>query len=181
MSAGRSTPSTSGVNTTNFVSRSGCTSQQLSCLLIQACGLLLAQLPLDFHSQLYMEASRLIKDSWWLTDGKRSKGELDSAVGYALLDPTWAAQDNTSTAIGTFIFCGYTNIHTYFLIYYMHINITIYMTAIHFSRSCCYKENNDERVHGGFCYGARNEGEETILDFVTLHDLVSANTFRKEG
>lgn len=103
MSAGRSTPSTSGVNTTNFVSRSGCTSQQLSCLLIQACGLLLAQLPLDFHSQLYMEASRLIKDSWWLTDGKRSKGELDSAVGYALLDPTWAAQDNTSTAIGNIV------------------------------------------------------------------------------
>jgi mediator of RNA polymerase II transcription subunit 23 len=47
-----------------------------------------------------MEASRIIKESWWLTDGKRSLGELDSAVGYALLDPTWAAQDNTSTAIG---------------------------------------------------------------------------------
>ncbi|XP_028113476.1 uncharacterized protein LOC114311533 [Camellia sinensis] len=100
LNASRPTPSVSGINTSNFVSRSGYTCQQLSCLLIQACGLLLAQLPTDFHIQLYMEASRLIKESWWLTDGKRSFGELDSAVGYALLDPTWAAQDNTSTAIG---------------------------------------------------------------------------------
>lgn len=100
LGASRSTPSVSGINTANFVSRSGYTCQQLSCLLIQACGLLLAQLPPDFHLQLYMEASRIIKESWWLTDGKRSLGELDSAVGYALLDPTWAAQDNTSTAIG---------------------------------------------------------------------------------
>ncbi|KAF2308392.1 hypothetical protein GH714_006677 [Hevea brasiliensis] len=99
LGASRSTPSVSGINTANFVSRSGYTCQQLSCLLIQACGLLLAQLPPDFHLQLYMEASRIIKESWWLTDGKRSLGELDSAVGYALLDPTWAAQDNTSTAI----------------------------------------------------------------------------------
>ncbi|KAE9450737.1 hypothetical protein C3L33_17361, partial [Rhododendron williamsianum] len=96
MGASRSTPSISGINTSNFVSRSGYTSQQLSCLLIQSCGLLLAQLPMDFHVQLYMEASRIIKESWWLTDGKRSLGELDSAVGYALLDPTWAAQDNTT-------------------------------------------------------------------------------------
>lgn len=100
MSGSRSTPSVSGINPSNFVSRSGYTCQQLSCLLIQACGLLLAQLPQEFHVQLYIEASRVIKDSWWLTDGKRSLGELDSAVGYALLDPTWAAQDNTSTAIG---------------------------------------------------------------------------------
>ncbi|KAJ6903217.1 mediator of RNA polymerase II transcription subunit 23 [Populus alba x Populus x berolinensis] len=99
----RSTPSVSGINTSNFVLRSGYTCQQLSCLLIQACGLLLAQLPLDFHVQLYMEASRIIKECWWLTDSKRSLGELDSAVGYALLDPTWAAQDNTSTAIGNII------------------------------------------------------------------------------
>ncbi|KAA8529023.1 hypothetical protein F0562_033489 [Nyssa sinensis] len=103
LSAGRSTPSVSGINTSNFISRSGYTSQQLSCLLIQACGLLLAQLPLDFHVQLYIEASRLIKESWWLADGKRTVGELDSAVGYALLDPTWAAQDNTSTAIGNIV------------------------------------------------------------------------------
>ncbi|GLT76812.1 hypothetical protein SLA2020_484490 [Shorea laevis] len=60
-------------------------------------------LPPDFHLQLYVEASRVIKESWWLTDGKRSLGELDSAVGYALLDPTWAAQDNTSTAIGNIV------------------------------------------------------------------------------
>lgn len=104
--ASRSTPSVSGISTANFVSRSGYTCQQLSCLFIQACGLLLAQLPPDFHLQLYMEASRIIKESWWLTDGKRSLGELDSAVGYALLDPTWAAQDNTSTAIGT-LFCDF--------------------------------------------------------------------------
>ncbi|XP_059649495.1 mediator of RNA polymerase II transcription subunit 23 [Cornus florida] len=103
LSAGRSTPSVSGINASNFVSRSGYTCQQLSCLLIQACGLLLAQLPPDFHVQLYIEASRVIKESWWLTDGKRSLGELDSAVGYALLDPTWAAQDNTSTAIGNIV------------------------------------------------------------------------------
>ncbi|KAJ9135737.1 hypothetical protein P3X46_032888 [Hevea brasiliensis] len=103
LGASRSTPSVSGINTANFVSRSGYTCQQLSCLLIQACGLLLAQLPPDFHLQLYMEASRIIKESWWLTDGKRSLGELDSAVGYALLDPTWAAQDNTSTAIGNIV------------------------------------------------------------------------------
>lgn len=103
LGASRSTPSVSGINTSSFVSRSGYTCQQLSCLLIQACGLLLAQLPPDFHMQLYMEASRIIKESWWLADGKRSLGELDSAVGYALLDPTWAAQDNTSTAIGNIV------------------------------------------------------------------------------
>ncbi|KAJ4823530.1 Mediator of RNA polymerase II transcription subunit 23 [Turnera subulata] len=103
LGASRSTPSVSGINSCNFVLRSGYSCQQLSCLLIQACGLLLAQLPPDFHMQLYVEASRIIKESWWLTDGKRSLGELDSAVGYALLDPTWAAQDNTSTAIGNII------------------------------------------------------------------------------
>ncbi|KAL3578344.1 hypothetical protein D5086_019848 [Populus alba] len=50
-----------------------------------------------------MEASRIIKESWWLTDGKRSLGELHSAGGYALLDTTWPARDNTSTAIGNII------------------------------------------------------------------------------
>ncbi|XP_021293610.1 mediator of RNA polymerase II transcription subunit 23 [Herrania umbratica] len=103
LSAGRSTSSVSGINTSSFVSRSGYTCQQLSCLFIQACGLLLAQLPPEFHLQLYMEASRIIKESWWLTDGQRSLGELDSAVSYALLDPTWASQDNTSTAIGNIV------------------------------------------------------------------------------
>ncbi|XP_061375286.1 mediator of RNA polymerase II transcription subunit 23 isoform X2 [Gastrolobium bilobum] len=103
LGASRSTPSVSGINTSNFASRSGYTCQQLSCLLIQACGLLLAQLPSDFHLQLYLETTRIIKENWWLTDGKRSLGEIDSAVGYALLDPTWAAQDNTSTAIGNVV------------------------------------------------------------------------------
>ncbi|XP_057528716.1 mediator of RNA polymerase II transcription subunit 23 [Amaranthus tricolor] len=103
MNASRSVAPASGLNTSNFVSRSGYTCQQLSCLLIQACGLLLAQLPQDFHIQLYLEVSRLVKECWWLTDGKRSPSELDSAVNYALLDPTWAAQDNTSTAIGNII------------------------------------------------------------------------------
>ncbi|KAL3830745.1 hypothetical protein ACJIZ3_019547 [Penstemon smallii] len=94
----------SGINTSNnFVWRSGYTCQQLSCLLIQACGLLLAQLPPEFHIQLYIETARVIKESWWLTDGKRSVGELESTVCYALLDPTWAAQDNTSTAIGNVV------------------------------------------------------------------------------
>lgn len=103
LGASRSTPSVSGMNTSNMVSRSGYSCQQLSCLMIQACGLLLAQLPRDFRTQLYLEVSRIIKETWWLTDGKRSLGELDSAVGYALLDPTWAAQDNTSTAIGNVV------------------------------------------------------------------------------
>ncbi|CAN0873607.1 Mediator of RNA polymerase II transcription subunit 23 [Linum grandiflorum] len=103
LGASRSAPSVSGINASNFVSRSGYTCQQLSCLMIQACGLLLAQLPPDFHMQLYVEASRIVKETWWLSDDKRSMGELDSAVGYALLDPTWAAQDNTSTAIGNVI------------------------------------------------------------------------------
>lgn len=103
LSGSRSTPSVSGLSTSNFVWRSAYTCQQLSCLLIQACGLLLAQLPTEVHSQLYLEATRVIKESWWLTDIKRSLGELDSAVGYALLDPTWAAQDNTSTAIGNIV------------------------------------------------------------------------------
>ncbi|KAG8366749.1 hypothetical protein BUALT_Bualt17G0111700 [Buddleja alternifolia] len=97
------TPSVSGINTSNFVWRSGYTCQQLSCLCIQACGLLLAQLPPEFHVQLYIEAARVIKESWWLNDGKRSVSELESAVCYALLDPTWAAQDNTSTAVGNVV------------------------------------------------------------------------------
>ncbi|ONK66197.1 uncharacterized protein A4U43_C06F5210 [Asparagus officinalis] len=99
----RATPSAPGVLAANFVSKSGYSCQQLSCLMIQACGLLLAHLPQEFHMQLYCEASRIIKDCWWLSDPKRSMKELDSAVGYALLDPTWASQDNTSTAIGNIV------------------------------------------------------------------------------
>ncbi|KAJ6791353.1 mediator of RNA polymerase II transcription subunit 23 [Iris pallida] len=103
LSTSRSTISATGINASNFVSKSGYSCQQLSCLMIQACGLLLAHLPLEFHMQLYSEASRIIKECWWLSDSKRSLKELDSAVGYALLDPTWACQDNTSTAIGNIV------------------------------------------------------------------------------
>ncbi|CAL1390798.1 unnamed protein product [Linum trigynum] len=103
LGSSRSAPSGAGISASNFVSRSGYTCQQLSCLMIQACGLLLAQLPPDFHMQLYVETSRIVKETWWLSDDKRPIGELDSAVGYALLDPTWAAQDNTSTAIGNVV------------------------------------------------------------------------------
>ncbi|VFQ80652.1 unnamed protein product [Cuscuta campestris] len=99
----RIAPSVPGLNASVFACRTGYTCQQLSCLLIQACGLLLAQLPPEFHVQLYLEAARVIKESWWLTEGKRSFGELESAVRYALLDPTWAAQDNTSTTIGNVV------------------------------------------------------------------------------
>lgn len=101
--ANRATPSATGILSANFVSKSGYSCQQLSCLMIQACGLLLAHLPQEFHIQLYSEASRIIKDCWWLSDTKRPPKELDSAVGYALLDPTWASQDNTSTAIGNIV------------------------------------------------------------------------------
>ncbi|KAK1315190.1 Mediator of RNA polymerase II transcription subunit 23 [Acorus calamus] len=103
LSTSRSTSSGTGINASNFISKSGYSCQQLSCLMIQACGLLLAQLPVEFHMQLYSEASCIIKDCWWLTGGKRSPRELDSAVGYALFDPSWAAQDNTSTGIGNIV------------------------------------------------------------------------------
>lgn len=121
MNASRSAPPVSGLNTSNFVSRSGYTCQQLSCLLIQACGLLLAQLPQDFHIQLYLEVSRLVKETWWLTDGKRSPSELDSAVNYALLDPTWAAQDNTSTAIGIIFFIVFGRNFLYFYMLFVDV------------------------------------------------------------
>ncbi|KAM7275982.1 hypothetical protein ACFE04_017848 [Oxalis oulophora] len=102
--ANRSIPSVSGINSSVFASRSGYTFQQLSCLLIQACGLLLAQLPISFHSSIYSEVARVIKESLWLTDG------IDSAASNALVDPAWAAQDITSTAIGNIIAL----LHTFF-------------------------------------------------------------------
>lgn len=74
-----SNPLTIGFDCSNFV------------LAIQACGLLLAQLPVEFHIKLYDEVSYVIKEH-----------ELHSLVGYALLDPTWAVQENTSTAFGKF-------------------------------------------------------------------------------
>ncbi|EPS63972.1 hypothetical protein M569_10807, partial [Genlisea aurea] len=96
-----SSSSVPGLSGSNFVWRSAYTFQQLSCLLIQACGLLLAQLPSEFHAQLYAETARAIKESCWLCDGPDR--QLDSAVCYALLDPTWAAQDDTSTSIGNVV------------------------------------------------------------------------------
>lgn len=96
----RSNYSAQGINASGLMSKIIYSWQQLSCLMIQACGLLFAQLPVEFHLQLYSETSRVIKECWWLTDGKRSAGELETSVGYALLDPSCASQENTSTAIG---------------------------------------------------------------------------------
>ncbi|KAL4586737.1 hypothetical protein LXL04_011381 [Taraxacum kok-saghyz] len=59
------------------------------CLMIQACGLLLAQLPVEFHTPLYADMARVIKESSFHMDG-----------GYGLLDPTWTCQENTPTALG---------------------------------------------------------------------------------
>lgn len=134
LSTSRSNPS-SASTASNFISKSGYSCQQLACLFIQACGLLLAQLPLDFHTQFYSEAARIIKDCWWLTDGKRPQRELESAIGYALLDPSWAAQDGTSTAIGT-VTCS--NISLYFqnvhalLVLYSLFNVGKYSFILNF-------------------------------------------------
>lgn len=87
-----SSPATATFNFSNFVSGTGYSYLQVSCVMIQACGLLLAQLPVEFHIQLYAEASRVIKDN-----------KLNSALGFALLDPTWAAQENTSTTLGNMV------------------------------------------------------------------------------
>ncbi|KAH6555288.1 hypothetical protein KP509_1Z267100, partial [Ceratopteris richardii] len=69
-------------------------------LLIQACGLLLAQLPIPFHIALYTEAARMFKECWWMTDSGKLNWEMDAVYAYSLRDPTWAAEDDTSTAIG---------------------------------------------------------------------------------
>ncbi|KAJ7959944.1 Retrovirus-related Pol polyprotein LINE-1 [Quillaja saponaria] len=37
-----------------------------------------------------------------------------------------------------------------------------------------------ERVHGGYGYGVKNEGGESILDFTVAYDLILANTFFKK-
>jgi mediator of RNA polymerase II transcription subunit 23 len=63
--------------------------------MIQACGLLLAQLPSPFHMQFYAEASRVIKYCWWVIDVTKSSLELESAYVYVLWDPTWDFQDNS--------------------------------------------------------------------------------------
>ncbi|XP_017226267.2 mediator of RNA polymerase II transcription subunit 23 isoform X1 [Daucus carota subsp. sativus] len=89
-----------GISPSNLLSQSGYTSQQLPCMLIQACGLLLAQLPQEFHAQLYTKAAQVIKDSWWFVDGAASTG-FD--VSYALQDPTQASNDNTCTPVGNVV------------------------------------------------------------------------------
>uniref|UniRef100_A0A0D6R491 Mediator complex subunit 23 n=1 Tax=Araucaria cunninghamii TaxID=56994 RepID=A0A0D6R491_ARACU len=101
MSTNRSAASAPGLNATGIGNNSAV--QSSSCLMIQACGLLLAQLPPTFHIQFYAETARIIKDCWWLTDVTKSSFELDTAFGYALWDPTWAFQDNTSTTIGNLV------------------------------------------------------------------------------
>ncbi|XP_057830163.2 mediator of RNA polymerase II transcription subunit 23 isoform X2 [Cryptomeria japonica] len=103
MSTSRSAASVPGLNATSIASGSNNAVQASSYLMIQACGLLLAQLPPTFHIQFYTEAARIIKDCWWLTDVTKSSMELDTAFGYALWDPTWAFQDNTSTTIGNLV------------------------------------------------------------------------------
>lgn len=122
----RSNNSSQGINASGLMSKTVYSWQQLSSLMIQACGLLFAQLPVEFHLQLYSETSRVIKECWWLADGKRSAGELETSVGYALLDPSCASQENTSTAIGIIqlmieicsnIFYGFTGRYLYFILY----------------------------------------------------------------
>eukprot|EP00250_Pteridium_aquilinum_P014109 c21786_g1_i1 orf=152-5008(+) len=74
-----------------------------SPLMIQACGLLLAQLPTPFHSALYSEAARMFKNCWWMTNSNKLNWEMDAAYGYSVWDPTWAVEDDTSTIIGNLL------------------------------------------------------------------------------
>lgn len=74
-----------------------------SPLMIQACGLLLAQLPTPFHLALYSEAARIFKDCWWMTDSNKLNWEMDAAYGYSVWDPTWAVENGTSTMIGNML------------------------------------------------------------------------------
>lgn len=72
-----------------------------SPLMIQACGLLLAQLPITFHGPIYTETARIIKkDCWWLTDPNKQSRDLDAIFGYSTWDPSWGARDDTATVIG---------------------------------------------------------------------------------
>jgi mediator of RNA polymerase II transcription subunit 23 len=72
-----------------------------SPLMIQACGLLLAQLPTAFHNSIYAETARIIKkDCWWLTDPSKQSRDLDALFGYSTWDPSWGARDDTATVIG---------------------------------------------------------------------------------
>lgn len=74
-----------------------------SPLMIQACGLLLAQLPTLFHQALYTEAAQIFKECWWMTNANNGVLELDVAYGYSAWDPTWAVEDDTSNVLGNTI------------------------------------------------------------------------------
>ncbi|KAL2653365.1 hypothetical protein R1flu_021493 [Riccia fluitans] len=69
-------------------------------LVIQACALLLAQLPTAFHGSFYSETARIIKEFWWVTDQTRLPKEMDAVFGHAVWDPTWAVQDEMSNVVG---------------------------------------------------------------------------------
>ncbi|KAL3685167.1 hypothetical protein R1sor_003189 [Riccia sorocarpa] len=69
-------------------------------LVIQACGLLLAQLPTAFHGGFYSEAARIIKECWWVIDQNRPPKEMDAVFGHAVWSPTWAVQDEMSNVVG---------------------------------------------------------------------------------
>lgn len=71
-----------------------------SPLMIQACGLLLAQLPTAFHAAIYTETARIMKKEWWLTDTSKQSGDLNAVFGYSTWDPSWGVQDETATVIG---------------------------------------------------------------------------------
>ncbi|XP_024525879.1 mediator of RNA polymerase II transcription subunit 23 [Selaginella moellendorffii] len=89
-----STPSSTSVSTGQTIS------PFISPQVIQACGLLLAQLPRQFHDVFYKEVARILKDCWWLKDPKKTPKEMDAAFGYSVWDPSWAVQDGTSSVIG---------------------------------------------------------------------------------
>ena len=98
-----SSPPGQGVD--SYINSSGSTTATqnpgaASPLMIQACGLLLAQLPTPFHGALYVETGRILKECWWMTDAKQIKPEIDAAYAYSVWDPTWAIEDDTSTVIG---------------------------------------------------------------------------------
>jgi mediator of RNA polymerase II transcription subunit 23 len=68
--------------------------------MIQACGLLLAQLPTPFHVAFYIETARILKECWWMADVNKVKYETDAAYAFSVWDPTRAIEDDISTLIG---------------------------------------------------------------------------------
>ncbi|BFI23757.1 mediator of RNA polymerase II transcription subunit 23 [Marchantia polymorpha subsp. ruderalis] len=97
-------PTNAGDNQ-NAASNTGAASNSVnlltSCpLVIQACGLLLAQLPTAFHGGFYSETARIIKECWWVSDTTRAPKEMDAVFGHTVWDPTWAVQDEMSSVVG---------------------------------------------------------------------------------